>query len=450
MSSQTSRSLASKARPPLGQLLTTHARGALVLVVLLTFSPKAALGGTGGGRPVITGQLPDIEFTAGVTATKHVAYTYFIDPMIDGQAIAIYGGPAQSGLSVRQSYGTGADAAFPYVTPVGPAGGMNEYKSWSFDVTSFSTTPSGFYSIELYSYRSEFGTDNLISRRSTAFQRMMWIGTINVYVGFSATAATFTETATSSNTSGASLLLNSPLLDGRPQAHLFVTHNRNPGASRSGIDNNHAVRVQYDRSSSKWSITNVDGTHMQTGVAFNVRVESAAASTHVSSAANSAGNSTCIDNQVLNGNAHALAFVSVGGGTALAAPIGVYYSGSQWCIFRQDLGAMPIGVEFHVKAFGRPGSATSLDPLFVSEVFTQQGGSSGTSTVMNRPSTNVLAPVLVVTPNLNPPGSSLAYNPHVTGVIGLWIYPRWAVYNEDGAVMPASAAFNIWKPIPPL
>ncbi|MCB1559701.1 MAG: hypothetical protein KDI75_01150 [Xanthomonadales bacterium] len=63
------------------------------------------------------------------------------------------------------------------------------------------------------------------------------------------------------------------------------------------------------------------------------------------------GNSFFLDHPLLNGKACAQLQVTQGNGSdALTVPFGVWFSNSRqrWAIFRQDLGAMPAGVAFHV------------------------------------------------------------------------------------------------------
>jgi len=51
--------------------------------------------------------------------------------------------------------------------------------------------------------------------------------------------------------------------------------------------------------------------------------------------------------------------------------------------------------------------------------------------------------VLILTPNWNPGGSGGTYNNHATGVYYDTASQRWAIFNEDSAVMPLNAAFNV-------
>jgi hypothetical protein len=70
---------------------------------------------------------------------------------------------------------------------------------------------------------------------------------------------------------------------------------------------------------------------------------------HLTSAANTAGQVTTIDNPLTNGDPDAIVLVTHRWtGTHLNHATGVYYTGTQWAIFNEDLAAMPLGVPFNV------------------------------------------------------------------------------------------------------
>jgi hypothetical protein len=69
----------------------------------------------------------------------------------------------------------------------------------------------------------------------------------------------------------------------------------------------------------------------------------------LTSAANTAGNVTIIDNPLTNGDPDAIVLVTHRWtGTYLNHPTGVYYTGTQWAIFNEDLAAMPLDIPFNV------------------------------------------------------------------------------------------------------
>jgi len=70
---------------------------------------------------------------------------------------------------------------------------------------------------------------------------------------------------------------------------------------------------------------------------------------HVTTAGNIISNETVIPNTTLANSATDMLIVTpVWEGVYINAPIGVYFSGGSWRIFRQDLAAMPVGVKFNV------------------------------------------------------------------------------------------------------
>jgi hypothetical protein len=93
----------------------------------------------------------------------------------------------------------------------------------------------------------------------------------NVLVVPKASRSVFVHTATAPNTSGNRTLLNSKLLNGKPNARILVTQNWNPDG-KGGVFNAHQVGVRYYKSAHKWGIFNEDGSNMTLFAAFNVLV----------------------------------------------------------------------------------------------------------------------------------------------------------------------------------
>jgi hypothetical protein len=116
-------------------------------------------------------------------------------------------------------------------------------------------------------------------------------------------------------------------------------------------------------------------------------------------------------------------------GAYLNHNLGVWWNGSSWLVFNQDLAAMPTGVSFNV----------SVSPSLYYVAGTQGAFASGDS--MFLPEFANENQILIVTQNWNPPGGGAVYNNHPIGV--WWAGSSWAVFNEDGAAMPAGVAFNI-------
>jgi hypothetical protein len=120
--------------------------------------------------------------------------------------------------------------------------------------------------------------------------------------------------------------------------------------------------------------------------------------------------------------------------------IGVRYDRGtgQWAVVIESKSAMPGGESFNVLA--EPGTGPSV---FVQKA--TKKNSAGNHTFIDAPATNGKpAATIEVTQVVNPGGSSgWRYNPHPIGVRYYPAQHEWAVINEDGAPMPAGAAFDI-------
>ena len=127
------------------------------------------------------------------------------------------------------------------------------------------------------------------------------------------------------------------------------------------------------------------------------------------------------------------------GGVYNNHPIGVYYNGSRWNIFNQDIAAMTSGASFNVEV--RSPSPTA----FVHRATAANTG--GYVTIINNPLTNNSpSAMLMVTPNWNPPGSPGAYFNRNFGLLYTGFPDTgagWAIRTQDDANMPVGPAFNV-------
>lgn len=182
------------------------------------------------------------------------------------------------------------------------------------------------------------------------------------------------------------------------------------------------------------------------GVALAPTAASAAvtATSHfvvTATSANDTGAVVQIDNGATNDSPNALLFVTQSydpGGVCDPAcaedssPFGVSYDEdvSAWYIFSEDQQGIPIGDSFNVLVV----------PQTSSEAFVQTAAASGNSwTYINSPATDA-------NPKASLQVSQLwegVYNPNTVGVFYSSSAGRWAVFNEDGATMPANASFNV-------
>ncbi len=190
-------------------------------------------------------------------------------------------------------------------------------------------------------------------------QAAMPIGaSFNVYALSQPASGLFVQTVTTSNTwpgFGYITLIDNPALNGNPSAHFLVTQNWNPGGKvTGGVYNNHAIGVWYSSLYGKWAIYNEDRVNLPIGASFNVVNITGVghAFTQVATTTNTTGDSTCMNNSLLNGNFNAVAFIVHNYGTSgpyMADVTAVYFSISgKWCIFDGSYANMPLGTSFFV------------------------------------------------------------------------------------------------------
>jgi hypothetical protein len=253
----------------------------------------------------------------------------------------------------------------------------------------------------------------------------------------------FVHIATADNTTGNGTVLDHPLTNGNPDAIIIVTPNYNPG-NFGGTYLDHPIGVFYD--GSKWRIFTEDLTAMPVGAAFNVIIPTAGSNVFVHKA--TALNmpligSTQIDNALTNGNPNAMILVTQnwnpggGLGTYNNHSVGVWYDGSKWTVFNQDIAAIPVNAAFNV--FVLPTGAG----VFVQT--STAGNQAGNYTKLDHPLTNGQPNAIVfATPNRNPGGVGGAGYDHNIGVWYSILSGRWAVFSQDNlTVMPLNVSFNI-------
>ncbi len=246
---------------------------------------------------------------------------------------------------------------------------------------------------------------------------------------------------------GPSTNIDSVLTDSHPNAMILVTPNYNPGGACPCVPANFHIGLEY--SGTKWSIFTQDNSLMPLNAAFNVFVLPAGGGVFVHTA--TVGNttnvySTYIDNPLTNGNPNAIIFVTqnwnpngVISGTNDDHPIGVFYNGSKWEIYNQDLVAMQVDAAFNVLVL-----VPSSD-IFVHTA--TAGNSAGANTKIDNALTNGHANAIIfTTPNLNPGGGAGVLNDHNIGVS--FFDGVGAILNQDGAAVPLNAAFNVLVPNP--
>ena len=161
--------------------------------------------------------------------------------------------------------------------------------------------------------------------------------------------SSFLHNSTVANISSNVTELDNALTNNNPNALVFFTHNW----SVSNIYNNKAMGVYY--SGTKWAIYSEDQSAFQLNDNFNVFAVNPSnnAFIHTAAIGNINVNGTTISNPYLDGNPNATIIVSHNwsantSGVYLDHPIGVWYDGTNWIIFNQDLAAMPVDAAFNV------------------------------------------------------------------------------------------------------
>ncbi len=249
----------------------------------------------------------------------------------------------------------------------------------------------------------------------------------------------FVHTATVANSSGTYTVIDNPALNGNPNAVFFVTQNWNPSGG-SGVYNNSAIGVWY--TGSNWAIFDQDLSPIPEGADFNVFIPFAGSGSfvHTADVSNINLNWTVIDNPALNGDPNAVFIVtqnwnpSGGSGVYNNSSIGVWYTGSNWAIFNQDLSPMPEGADFNILI--PSGSDKFVHTAEVSNI-------NSNWTAIDNPALNGEPDgIFFVTQNWSPVGGGGIYN---NSPFGVWYTgSNWAIFNQDFISMPEGAAFNIY------
>ena len=234
------------------------------------------------------------------------------------------------------------------------------------------------------------------------------------------------------------------MTNNNPNALLLVTYTERNLAH--GLFN---FEVSYDSTQGQWAILWLNWLTIYEGVSFSVviPVTNPAYFVHEATAGNITGDYTSIDHPLTNDNPNALVFVTqnwnggLGGGSGTHA-IGVWYDDveGKWAIFNQNQAAMPVHTAFDV-----------LIPNVDTGVFVHRATAGNTIlhlTSIDYPLTNNNPDAIVfITPNWNPGDVGGTYNDHATGVYYNSTAQKWTIFNQDLALMPIGAAFNVMVPL---
>jgi hypothetical protein len=167
-----------------------------------------------------------------------------------------------------------------------------------------------------------------------------------------------TTTAYSGNIGNTYVQFDHPLTTFFPSMQVWAMHNFNPPQA-TALRNPHATGVWFN--GTKWGVFNEDSV-TPTDQSFNFLVQTATdasrtdtAFRHTATTANIVGQSTIITNSATDGKSGARLIVTHNWnptedspGTFDNHPIGVWFNGTKWAIFNEDLATMPKNASFNV------------------------------------------------------------------------------------------------------
>ncbi|HEX7358642.1 MAG TPA: T9SS type A sorting domain-containing protein [Ignavibacteriaceae bacterium] len=252
----------------------------------------------------------------------------------------------------------------------------------------------------------------------------------------------FLHIATAGNSASNWTVIDNPYTNGNADAKLFISHNWN--GSGSGVYNDHVSGLWYN--GSNWTIFNEDAgiVPVVENSAYHILVADESQSTvfqHSAEAGNIVSNWTVLSHPELDGNPNARILVtqiliSSAGNVYNNHEVGVWYDGSHWAIFNQDIAAMPVGASFNVLILN---DDNSLLQTAVS------GSISGATTEIDHPALNDNPNAIVyVTQNWNGSGLGGVYNTSRVSTYYSTSSHKWTIYNEDVLGMVENSKYNVY------
>ncbi|HEY6063748.1 MAG TPA: hypothetical protein VIV35_09075, partial [Chitinophagaceae bacterium] len=153
---------------------------------------------------------------------------------------------------------------------------------------------------------------------------------------------------------------------------------------------------------------------------------------------NISSNSAFLSDGELNNNPKAIIIVEADANARAANPhpVGVWYTGSQWAIFNQDMAAMPAGVTFII-TWNNPGVNAFYQKL------AKENLSNGKMIIDNPSLNNNPSASFFVSQVWNPEGFGGIYNNSDINVEYDKQFGKWMVRNMNGMGLPDGSAYNI-------
>lgn len=235
----------------------------------------------------------------------------------------------------------------------------------------------------------------------------------------------FKHTATSSNIVNNGTVLDNDYTNNNPTAILIVTSDY----GNTGPYHNKAVGVSY--MDNKWSIFNQDRSAITVNAKFNVMVSAPNSNAFVYTSTTISGHVATINHPSLNNNPNAKFLVTQNWGSSGPGnnnPYGIYYAGSRWGIFNENLAAMPENAQFNI--------------VINSSIFVVEANVSSNYVFFDNPTTNNNLNTLVFATQY----WTSTYN---ANEIGVWYSGnKWSVYNQSVKPLPAGTKFMVLGIVP--
>jgi hypothetical protein len=388
----------------------------LVLAAAATLNLAVAPAEAACGNPLILNQIPDLLAVPGQSTEKYVGYSTKNIPGSVSSDCSLHAVSRQP-EHVTLANGQARERLTGSSQPDGVV-----YNSLLFIYVS-PNAPAGRYQVDIVT-PTDAGPERTVTN-------------IRVHVTSVALSDSFAFTVPTSH-SGHSAALDHPLTNGRPNARLLVT----PAATWPGpVQNPHPIGVWYD--GDRWQIFNQNFAALPAGAKFNVKVEGDEydPSTHllVATGDRKIGHMVAIDHPLANDNPEAVIFITQNWSPhAIYNPshTGVWFDGSRWLVYNEDLAEMPLNAAFNLKVLGGTGFQVERKRVNLPEGLIWL-------VWLYHPQD-----LVQVTHNWNPPGALATYNVHTAGIY----YFRDGhafIKNFDGTPMDTNTVYNYLLPRSP-
>ena len=244
----------------------------------------------------------------------------------------------------------------------------------------------------------------------------------------------FVHTVDNTNLSGHMTRLSHSSTQGKPDQLIFVT-------PRFGTYNPHTVGVWFEPATSRWTIYNEDRTPLPEDAQFNVIALDPSlpqAFTHTATKDNTVDYYTFISHPSSDYNPEATLLITPNWSESyVPGPLGVWFDGERWSIYRQDKKPLAEGTRFNVLVLKEgPNKIAGSHPMSVSTVthIATDTNTRGHVTNLNRTDPEE---AIFITHNWGTEG------PYNQGVPGVWYNgENWTIINQGREKIENKSKFN--------